>query len=215
MSEEQKVNIKQRIIGAMVLVSLAIIIIPVLLNGGATPNQSISGDNIPKMPVELNRILPNVPEPMEMPSAKVVRAYPESSDSASKAVKKPIAPTSKKVVSKPKEVDNSKSSNVAVQPKPKVATVPKHEKQSKPATSKIKMAYTLQIASFGKKSNADALKIKLQKKKYKAYIESVLTSNGRIYRLRVGPYLKFDQISTIKNKIEKQFKLKNTVIIKY
>ncbi len=34
MSEEQNVNIKQRIIGALILVSLGIIIIPILLNGG-------------------------------------------------------------------------------------------------------------------------------------------------------------------------------------
>ena len=193
MSEEQNVNIKQRIIGALVLVSLGIIIIPMLLNGGATSNQSISGDNIPDMPEKLNSVLPKVPQPMVMPAAKTVKAYPERTKTVKK---KPAAASDSLAETKPK-------------------TQIQYKKVTKPTSSKIDKAYTLQVASFEKKSNADALQSKLRKKKHKAYIESILTSKGRVYRLRVGPYLNFDQISSIKNKIEKEFKLKNTVIIKY
>jgi len=86
---------------------------------------------------------------------------------------------------------------------------------TKPTSTKISKAYAIQIASFSEKSNAQSLQSKLRKKKYKAYIESIMTSKGRIYRLRVGPYLKYDQITSIKLKIEKEFKLKKTIIIKY
>ena len=204
MSEEQQVNIKQRIIGALVLVSLGIIIIPLLLNGGATSTQSISGDNIPEMPKKMSSVLPKVPRPMVMPAAKTIKAYPERSPVLSSKTTK--TKTKQKAV--PTAVKNK-----PIQSKPVTQIV--YKKAPKPTTSKINTAYTLQIASFAKKSNADALQTKLRKKKYKAYIESTLTSKGKIYRLRVGPYLKFDQISKIKKKIEKQYKLKKTVIIKY
>ena len=42
-----------------------------------------------------------------------------------------------------------------------------------------------------------------------------ITAKGKGYRLRSGPYLQFDQISRQKKKIEKQFKVSNTVIVKY
>jgi len=82
-------------------------------------------------------------------------------------------------------------------------------------SKKITMAYTLQIASFSKKDNALGLQKQLRKKGFKAYIEFISTAKGQFYRLRVGPYLKFEQISTIKQQLKIQFKLKNTMIVKY
>ncbi len=206
MNEEQNINIKQRIIGALVLVSLGIIIIPMLLNGGATSKHSISGNNIPEQPKKFKAVLPNVPQPMVMPARKTVTAYPDRKQGT---------------IVKPKDAmpkNSSVKKQVAAKPKSKskpIVDKSNYKKATKPTSTKINTAYTLQIASFSQKANAEALQKKLRKKNYKAYTESILTSKGRIYRLRVGPYLKFDQITSIKIKIEKQFKLKNTIIIKY
>ena len=217
MSEIQNVNIKQRIIGAIVLVSLGIIIIPLLLNGGDSSKQSLSGDNIPLMPKQLNRVLPSAVSPMVMPAPKTISAHPESAAvKSAKTDRKTAPPAAEKISPAPVK-------KAVVKTKPAAKNIPvtktisgiKYQKVTKPVTSNIKMAYTLQIASFSKKNNAVALQSKLRKKKYKAYIESITTSKGRMYRLRVGPYLKFEQISTIKNRLEKQFKLKNTIIVKY
>ncbi|MCP3852450.1 MAG: hypothetical protein GY694_19795 [Gammaproteobacteria bacterium] len=207
MSEEQNVNIKQRIIGALVLVSLGIIIIPILLNGGADQKQ-LSGDNIPVIPNSHNKVLPKVPKPLVMPAPKAVSAYPERNKAVTQVkTKKPITESTKPITVKNKPATIPKTSNT--QQKSSI------KKVSKPTSAKIDKAYAIQIASFSKKSNATALQGKLRKKKYKAYIESIQTSKGKLYRLRVGPYLNFDQISAIKNNIEKTFKLKNTVLVKY
>jgi len=224
MSEEQKINIKQRIIGAFVLVSLGIIIIPMLLNGGTILNQSLSGNNIPDMPKNLNSVLPKIPEPKVMPAAKVITAYPDRTQTKNAQTDNKVAPAidlNTKVLKT--NVLKITPDTVKKHTEPKKKTVAKNEvidntayqKASKPMSSKINTAYTLQIASFSKKDNAVKLQTKLRKKKYKAYLESIRTSKGRLYRLRVGPYLKFDEISVIKKQIEKQFNLKNTVIIKY
>lgn len=214
MSEQNTVNIKQRVVGALVLVSLGVILIPLLLNGGSELNQSFLDKNIPEMPQKLTKVLPAVPQPMTMPARKNIIAHPEREIVSDNKASNDIKPSSniQKAKAKSASKDSSKST-----PKPvtKTITNTSYEKANKPASAKINMAYTLQIASFSQKTNAFALRNKLRKKKFKAYIESILTEKGRIYRLRVGPYLKFDQIATIKKQIETQFKLKNTIIVKY
>lgn len=214
MSEQNTVNIKQRVVGALVLVSLGVILIPLLLNGGSELNQSFLDKNIPEMPQKLTKVLPAVPQPMTMPARKNIISHPEREIVSDNKASNEIKPGSniQKAKAKSASKDSSKST-----PKPvtKTITNTSYETVNKPASSKINMAYTLQIASFSQKTNAFALQNKLRKKKFKAYIESILTEKGRMYRLRVGPYLKFEQIAAIKKQIETQFKLKNTIIVKY
>ncbi len=200
MTEEQTVNIKQRIIGAIVLVSLGIIFIPLLLNGGLDSKQSISGTNIPPRPKTLKWELVEPPKAKKTPQAKVIVSKPIFSSSA-KPKPKPVSKPVRTVASKPV--------------KEKTITKQQYKQASKPATARIDSAYTLQIASFRKKSNAVALRNKLKNKGFKAYIERTSTAKGKVYRLRAGPYLQFEQISRQKKKIEKQFKVSNTLIVKY
>lgn len=221
MSEENTVNIKQRIIGALVIVSLGVILIPLLLNGGRE-SYSTFDTTIPDMPNTLSKVLPSVPQPMTIPAPKIIKARPERALSDNQAAAdKPPETVTKETQKKPKNTLKSTS-----RPTPEVVSKaaakkltplskPYFEKVAKPASAKINMAYTLQIASFSKKSNAVGLQNKLRKKKFKAYIESVLTTKGRIYRLRVGPYLSFSQIEKIKSQLKSQFKLNNTIIVKY
>ena len=196
MTEEQTLNIKQRIIGAIVLVSLGVIFIPMLLNGGPELKQTITESNIPDIPAQMEKKLPAVPTPKAMPEAQPVNAYP-------------VENRKEKTVAESAPVKNASSGETVTQ-KPK-----QFKTASQPASNKINEAYTLQIASFSQKSNAFALRDKLRKARYKAYIESIDTDKGKIYRLRVGPYLKYRQISSIKSRIEKDFKLSKTVIVKY
>ncbi len=198
MSEEQTVNLKQRVIGAIVLVSLGVIILPLLLNGGSKQNNGISSTNIPAKPKALKQKLAPIPAIKKMPEAKLISNKPVLKEKSTEKTKPAI-----------------KSRPVKTSSTTKLAVAPKYQKSSKPVSSKITTAYTLQLASFSQKSNSITLRDKLRKKGFKAYSESIQTTTGRIYRLRVGPYLKYDQILAAKKKIEKQFKLTNTVIVKY
>lgn len=100
-------------------------------------------------------------------------------------------------------------------PKSKVMSQTDQQETSKTVSKKNASAYTLQVASYRKKSNADALQKKLLKSKYKAYIELIMAAGGKTYRLKIGPYRKFENILTIKKQVEKQFSLTNTIIVKY
>lgn len=204
MTEEQTVNIKQRIVGAIVVVSLGVILIPLLLNGGLDSKQGIgiSGTNIPPMPKTLKRELADPPKAKKPPQAKLIAAKPISSSSS----------VSSGTVSKPVPDVVHKADKIRTENK---APAHQYKQVRKPVTARIDSAYTLQVASFSKKNNAVVLRDKLRKKGFKAYIEWILTAKGKVYRLRVGPYLQFEQISRQKQKIEKQFKVADTVIVKY
>ena len=77
MNEQIAVNIKQRIIGALVLVSLGVIFIPLLLNGGPDTDASFLDNNIPEMPKKLTKVLPDVPQAMTMPAPKKIVSRPD------------------------------------------------------------------------------------------------------------------------------------------
>ncbi|MCU7837637.1 MAG: SPOR domain-containing protein [gamma proteobacterium symbiont of Taylorina sp.] len=192
MSNEQSVNIKQRIIGAIVLVSLGVIIIPLLLNGGTNLKQGISRTNIPPKPKVLNKELAAVPAAKKMPAAKIISSRPVYNSSSQQEKMSQQRKTAAKM-----SIDNQ------------------YKRLKEPVSSEIKIAYTLQVASFRQKNNAITLRDKLRKKGFKAYSEYIQTSKGKVYRLRVGPYLNYDQIVSDKKKIEKKFKPGNTVIVKH
>ncbi len=222
--EQQTVNIKERILGALVLVSLGVIFIPFFLNGGIQRDSVRLQNNIPPMPPELSKQLPNIPKPMLMPKAEVIASFPELDEPPENKKIPHKEPAKSKVVKKPATKNIALNTTKKNTTKAKVTTAAykssrvtdnRYDKAYKPKTKKIDKAYAIQIASFSKKSNAFNLQNKLRKKKFKAYIESIVTAKGKVYRLRVGPYLKFNQVASIRTQIEKQFKLKNTVIVKY
>jgi cell division septation protein DedD len=76
----------------------------------------------------------------------------------------------------------------ASDPAPAVASAP--EAAPKPATPQTKdLPYTLQVASFSRRTGADELSERLTKSGFEAYVKSVdLGSRGTWYRVRVGRY---------------------------
>lgn len=182
---EKKVDIKQRIIGAIILVSLGVIFIPLILNGGSGNKVFVPSNNIPDVPEKLKRTFADSPQPEDMPPTKKIVAYPSDVKAGVKGQTPIKAPTNR------------------------------YEKATQPTKDEINTAYAIQIASFGKKSNAVDLQNKLRKKGFKAYIELITTEKGYFYRLRVGPSLNFKQLAATQKKLEANFKLKKTVLVKY
>jgi len=240
MNEKVEVNIKQRIVGAIVLVSLGIVVIPMLLDGGKDQQQDISNSNIPILPSHLDKKIAPVAEPKPSYKSKpvVIRPVDEltrgtsntaisktagnkipasQSSSPDAALAKPAKPVKAKTqpvqVSKT-ELSQSKkaqSKNVQSEKKPS-SSVLNYETASKQATSRIESAYTIQVGSFSNKTNAFTLRDKLRKDKFRAYIESVTISAGVRYRVRVGPYLKYDEVEKNRDKLLQRHKLKGTIV---
>jgi len=196
MSEQAPVNIKQRVIGAIVLVSLAVIFLPMILKERSDYPAAAKTAEIPPMPEKIKAIQQRANNNTK-PAAKKQPVLPKPKSIPSDQKNRQVV---NKALSKPKEskkLAESKSSKV-------VAKAPK--------TRKITQSYAIQLGSFSSQKNAVDLKRKLQKSRYKAYIEVIRTSKGLRHRVRVGPYLKYDQIESIRKKINRGFKLNGKIV---
>lgn len=155
-------RLKQRLIGAIVLVSLGVIFIPMLLKGPDSLDTPILTTNIPPKPDRKTEVIPIKPLPPR-PASKAITSVPVEKDSP-------------KVVPEPE---------AAAPVKPEKQDKPKPD-QADAADLK---GWVVQVGSFSRKSNALSLQDRLRHKGFSAYVEAYQGKNGVRYRVRVGPEL--------------------------
>jgi DedD protein len=195
---------KQRLVGAVVLVSLAVIFIPMLLDGGDKSGMPTFGSNIPEKPDVTFEPLDIPLEPVtSIPEEKpllVEKVPPESKTSAKPVEKTPAA--------KPTAVTQEK----APEPKPLVKKSPAPVPESKPKPAQETIAWVVQVGSFSSADNAMRLRDKLRAKGYKAYVEKLKAGEGTVYRVRIGPELKREDAESKLDALQREMKLKGIVM---
>lgn len=193
-------GLKQRLVGAVVLVGAAVIFLPSVLDGPDIPTTTVDVE-VPERP-KFEVIAPIVKDTEKQEQAMRERLAQERAE------------YSAEVESAEKEKDAPASA--PVQPEPKVAAV--QESKPKPAETKprqgtpLAKAWTIQLASFTKKTNADELERKLVADKYRAYSEPVKTDKGTVYRVFVGPDLKKDRAEKTLQKLQKSVGLSGLIV---
>jgi len=163
---------KQRLVGAVVLVALVVIFVPMLLDDEPMVTSSITKSNIP-------------PRPKSNFQTKIV----------SQKEVKPLVPASSKIA--PAKATGSK-------PKAKPVT-------AVPKTRAGLSAWVVQVASFGKRANANKLMKRLQAKKLSAFVEQASVDRKTVFRVRVGPEVDHKKAEGIRSRIEREFKLKGKI----
>jgi len=206
------IQLKQRLTGAVVLVALAVIFIPMLLPGEGNPGGSIEGSNIPPEP---DFRFPPVPVAPVAPLEEAVPAVPLGDDDVAVAPAVPDKPASvEKMESKPRT-------------KPPVKTIVKAPATlpAKPVASSVSVAKTIparsaepgvrawvvQVGSFSAPGNARALRDKLRKQGHASFVESVKGASGRVYRVRVGPELTRSAADKLRQRLAKKSGLEGLV----
>lgn len=183
-----KAQFKQRIVGAIVLVALGVIFIPMILNRDDS-GPGISDSNLPQKSPELAQLptqdIPPAPLPPEPPA--------ETRQQVDAATPKLPAGTP------PPKADTPAQSS----PPAPVAEA----KESKTA------GWVVQVASFSDRSKALALRDRLRKQKYTAFVESVTSKNATLYRVRVGPVTQKAEAVNLQKKISVGFKIKDTLVM--
>ncbi len=186
--------LKQRLVGAIVLVALGIIFIPLFLSGERDDGAPLFGSGEPARPdisaIEKQVLDHAVPEPA--PPAEV-RTLVDEHTSKQALTPKPNPPV-----------------------KPKPSTDAESEKQSAPAkapaASTPAKAWAVQIGSFAEKNNALKLRDKVRGKGFRVFVESVTTSKGRVFRVRVGPEVERAKAEKLQTQLVKKAKLKGMVV---
>ena len=154
-------TLQQRLIGAILLVTLGVIFIPVLLDGSGFKSRNSRSIEMP-------------PEPKFPPLSEIKL--------------EPVVPTHVKQKSAPAPVKKPAPS----------------EPNTKTALKQPANAFALQVSTVTIKDNAYALRDKLRKAGYTAYVEA-RTNNGKTsYRVRIGPELDKSRVEKLKVTIKKE-----------
>ena len=73
-------------------------------------------------------------------------------------------------------------------------------------------SWIIQVGSFSQEQNANEFRGKLLKSKFSAYVDSVATNQGTLYRLRVGPELDEKIALKTQQQLEAQYKVKTLLV---
>ncbi len=197
-------RIKQRIVGAVILVSIAVIVLPMILSESGEPE--ISGSNIPPKPDHLvkTEIIPleikKLPDPEDSVQRRVVQQHSNVENINVEASPEVVVATPvEEVVTAPEVEPVSK-------PQP-----PKAEAPRKPEAVVAVSGWVVQVGSFSSQSNAMALREKLRANGFNAFVERVDAGNV-VYRVRVGPELKKTQAQVVKESLKEKMALDGLVI---
>ena len=189
---------KQRIVGTVVLLTLAFIFLPIVFDGQGSYEPAMTS-RIPDSPQ-----VSILPEPVQSRPIIIAEtetetereaelASPASNDAAGAEV--PIA-----VEAAPESVGVTTSEPVFSR------EVPQLDRAGLP------QAWVVQLASFADVENARNLLARLQSAGYKAYIRSVVGDQGGRSRVLVGPWVVRARADETQTELQAQFQLAGMVV---
>lgn len=182
-------GLKQRIIGASVLVVAAVIFLPMLLSG---QDETVQVEvQVPPEPVLDDRQIVTATPPA-VPQPEPVAEIPPSTDSASVSQPEP-EPTAEL----PSDVPDKPSS-----PAPEPAT---------PAAT-TEGGWVIQQASFSSADNAENFRTTLIEQGYNAYTRAAQSSGKTIVRVYVGPLASREAAGKVRDELSRRHKDKGQIV---
>jgi len=217
--------LQQRIVGAIVLVTLGVIFIPALLDGSGYKTRQAKDIVVrekPKFPPLSQKKLKPVPTPLDskVGSRQDLKLSSKSKTSDQK-IDKPVsinsASISKSVVNKPKSQPQSNPLPVVKEVVKEKVTVAKVEPKAEPKTDKAKTqkqikSFAIQVGTFDSNENAEKVRNKLRKSGYTAYIQKSKSKTKPSYRVRIGPELDYDVLKKLLVKLKKTKKIDGYIV---
>ena len=212
--------LKQRLVGASVLIILAVIVLPMLLSGRSdTLNQESRQIELPPKPEELSvetrRFPVGIPNKPTMTQDKVsaqqvpetmegIATDPSSTEEiAEELVSSQADRGNSEIVEQGPDTDLGEPTSELEKP-PAVTTITlrsgkspdalEPEQQEPPADG---LRYLVQVASFSSEKNANALANRLRAEKLPVVMDQVERTAGRLHRVRVGPYAERAQADVV------------------
>ncbi len=171
--------LKERIIGAIVLVIFVVLVVPIFLDGPPADGEIVSERVL--LPGQEDQDTKTVILDRER-SEPIPAARNPQSEKTTKQVTLPT-PEATKPESRPVVDEPAEQASARVEPQrdpPPPQTVPK------PAASTTGM-WAVQLGSFSSKDNAEKLAADLRKQGYAAFLSQLQTSGGPLHRVRIGP----------------------------
>ncbi len=160
-------KLKRRLVGATVLVSLAIIFVPMLLEDGPVVSTTIDETNIPLRP---DREFSSKILPME---SETLDSMPAEDGST------------------PDDIDRSEDGRQQTEDEDggeeKQPTVSDEQPVQSEDLREGISAWVVQVGSFSQQQNATKVELDLQQKGFSAFVEQTDMQGRQLYRVLVGP----------------------------
>jgi len=166
--------LKERIIGAIVLVAVAVLVVPVFLDGPPAESEMISERvPLPGQGEQKSQTLVLDRDRDDPVPAQAV-ATPERDDQAvTAAAPKPAA-----------ETPPAQRQPTTTEPESGPDRTIAAPVQSSGSTTGM---WAVQLGSFSSQDNAEKLAADLRKKGFAAFLSQLSTSSGQLHRVRIGP----------------------------
>jgi DedD protein len=212
-------KLKQRLVGAAVLVALAIIFLPSLLHRDErividttsqipTPPPVSKPISIPK-PVKPEGIQAS-PPPEKLFQPEVVENTPPDTQSLNPQDDTEEKESSNKIAATVPAKTDAKTS-AAIKTKPSAAIKPKAQ-EPKLNVAGLPIGWVIQVASLKTLESAKTLSKRLEKEDYRSYHRSVSTDKGQFFRVFIGPYIEQKRANEIKAAVDKAYKVNSRVL---
>ncbi|MCW9025196.1 MAG: SPOR domain-containing protein [Gammaproteobacteria bacterium] len=207
----EQAPLKQRLVGAIVLVALAVIFIPMILNGEKDDDFLKNTDSIPVKPDRIKDIRqieikqptrPADTAPLRIPVDEHSSEGPAVTQKATAETKLVKPQTSPKIITRSPEATKA-APKIKTTQAPTVAPTP---------TPKLTLAWAVQVGSFSSQKNAINFRDKLRKKGFKTFVEKIEARGQSTYRVRVGPFVKRQQAEKSLKELQDKHKIKSLLV---
>ena len=228
-------RLKQRLVGAIVLVSLAVVFVPVLLDTPHEVHEEISVNPITEVPerpqdgfgssVSIPLDLPQTPR-LDIEVERERNRHASNADAgdgrdpsdAPSTIPAPSEAPASNLVSgvgePPAPASRSGSSTARSEPASpaQMAGDPAGRKRALGEPATAAGGWRVQLGSFLKTANALALRKRLRAKGYSAFVESGPSAQGEVSRVFVGPMPDLQQAKDSAAKLRREMELEGIVV---
>ncbi|WP_312450356.1 SPOR domain-containing protein [Stutzerimonas nitrititolerans] len=183
----------QRMVGALVLIALAVIFVPMLFNREDDARRvEVDAPAMPQTPampdVEVQPV--EVPEPAAEPFPEEFEIIEEGPETEAQVPAEPI--TAPPAVAEPTPTPPAERS----------------EPEQRLDAANLPVSWSVQLASLSNRESAEALTAKLRSQGYNAYVRTFEGMN----RVFVGPLVERAEANRLRDVLERQQKLKGFVV---
>ena len=171
-------SLKERIIGAVVLVVFAVMVVPVFLDGPSTKTEiitesvSLPGQNGQTRKIQTIVLERDRTEPEPVPVLVSVSGNTSGADNKPAVIH----------VKKDQPVADKSLGTGPVKSEPKAAGNTKLVQAISPTGM-----WAVQLGSFSNQANADRLAADLRRQGFAAFLSQLQTESGSLHRVRIGP----------------------------
>ena len=207
--------LKQRLIGALILVALGVVFWPIIFVEPEGPG-GLPGARIPPPPaVDTTPIEP--PDTAGLRQAPAVAAQREARAEEAAALAEPEpAVAEREPEPEPEPVQEPQQASAARAAQQAPAEPTRSTRNAAPESPQldaqgIPVAWLLQVVSLSNKSRAESIRDGLIADGHKAYVKPVKSADRTLYRVYIGPKFERAQLERIQGEVDRQLGVKSLV----